>query len=68
MSEDKKNKGADKRRNCIMKIGMIQDAVNLEDKAKKKEKKYGRNPIRRQKTRGTFIRILHNITFNKEEL
>ena len=68
MSEDKKNKGADKRRNCIMKIGMIQDAVNLEVKAKKKEEKLGKNPIKRQKTRGTFIRILHNITFNKEEL
>ena len=38
MSEDKKNKGADKKRNCIMKIGMIQDAVNLEVKTKKKRK------------------------------
>ena len=68
MSEDKKNKGADKKRNCIMKIGMIQDAVNLEVKAKKKEEKQGKNPIKRQRIRGTFIRILHNITFNKEEL
>ena len=52
----------------MMKVGKLQDAFNLEDKTKKKTEKYGRNPIRRQKTRGTFIKILHNITFNKEEL
>ena len=69
MSEDKKTGGkTDKRRNCMMKVGKLQDAFNHEDKTKKKTEKYGRNPIRRQKTRGTFIKILHNITFNKEEL
>ena len=68
MSEDKKTGGkTDKKRNCMMKVGKLQDGF-LEDKAKKKTEKHGRNPIRRQKTRGTFIRILHNITFNKEEL
>ena len=67
MSDDKKNRGTDKKRNCMMKVGKLQDGF-LEDKAKKKTEKHGRNPIRRQKTRGTFIRILHNITFNKEEL
>ena len=68
MSEDKKNKGADKKRNCIMKIGMIQDEVNPEVKTKEKEEKQRKNPIKRQRTRGTFIRILHNITFNNEEM
>ena len=68
MSEDKKTGGkTDKKRNCMMKVGKLQDAFNHEDKTKKKTEKYGRSPIRRQKTRRTFIKILHNITFNKEE-
>ena len=68
MSEDKKTGGkTDKRRNCMMKVGKLQDAFNHEDKIKKKTEKNGRSPIRRQKTRRTFIKILHNITFNKEE-
>ena len=68
MSEDKKTGGkTDKKRNCMMKVGKLQDAFNHEDKIKKKTEKNGRSPIRRQKTRRTFIKILHNITFNKEE-
>ncbi len=72
MSEDKKTGGkTDKRRNCMMKVGKLQDAFNHEDKIKKKIgnkiEKNRRSPIRRQKTRRTFIKILHNLTFNKEE-
>ena len=68
MSEDKKiGEKTDKRRNCMMKVGKLQDAFNQEDKIKKKTEKNRRSPIRRQKTRRTFIKILHNITFNKEE-
>ena len=72
MSEDKKTGGkTDKRRNCMMKVRKLQDAFNHEDKIKKKIgnkiEKNRRSPIRRQKTRRTFIQILHNLTFNKEE-
>ena len=68
MSEDKKTGGkTDKRRNCMMKVGKLQDAFNHEDKIKKKTEKNRRSLIRRQKIRRTFIKILHNITFNKEE-
>ena len=55
----------------MMTVGKLQDAFNQEDKIKKKIgnkiEKNGRSPIRRKKTRRTFIRILHNLTFNKEE-
>ena len=50
-----------------MKVGKLQDAFNQEDKIKKKTENNRRSPIRRQKTRRTFIKILHNITFNKED-
>ena len=68
MSEDKKTGGkTDKRRNCMMKVGKLQDAFNQEDKIKKKTESNRKRSIRRQKTRRTFIKILHNITFNKED-
>ena len=48
MSEDKKTGGkTDKKRNCMMKVGKLQDAFNHDDKIKKKTEKYGRSPIRR---------------------
>ena len=48
MSEDKKTGGkTDKKRNCMMKVGKLQDAFNHEDKIKKKTEKNGRSPIRR---------------------
>ena len=68
ISEDKKNKEVDKKRNAIMKIGMIQDEFNPEVKIKEKEEKPRRNPIKKQRTRGTFIRALYNITFNNGEM
>ena len=60
-----------KKRNYMMTVGKFQDAINHEDKNKKKIgnkiEKNRRSPIRTQKTRRTFIRILHNLTFNKED-
>ena len=50
-----------------MKVGKLQDAFNQEDKIKKKTESNRKRSIRRQKTRRTFIKILHNITFNKED-
>ena len=64
MCNDKKK---DKRRNCLMKVGKLQDAFSQEDKTKKKTESNRKRSIRRQKTRRTFIKILHNITFNKED-
>ena len=72
ISEEKKTGGKTvKKRNYMMTVGKLQDAFNHEDKIKKKIgnkiEKNRRSPIRRQKTRRTFIKILHNLTFNKEE-
>ena len=68
MSKDKKiGEKTDKRRNCLMKVGKLQDAFSQEDKIKKKTESNRKRSIRRQKTRRTFIKILHNITFNKED-
>ena len=68
MSEDKKiGEKTDKRRNCLMKVGKLQDAFNQEDKTKKKTESNRKRSIRRQKTRRTFIKTLHNITFNKDD-
>ena len=72
INEEKKTRGKTvKKRNYMMTVGKLQDAFNHEDKIKKKIgnkiEKNRRSPIRRQKTRRTFIQILHNLTFNKEE-
>ena len=72
ISEEKKTGGKTvKKRNYMMTVGKLQDAFNHENKTKKKignkTDKNRRSPIRRQKTRRTFIQILHNLTFNKEE-
>ena len=72
ISEEKKTGGKTvKKRNYMMTVGKLQDAFNHEDKIKKKIgnkiEKNRRSPIRTQKTRRTFIQILHNLTFNKEE-
>ena len=72
ISEEKKTGGKTvKKRNYMMTVGKLQDAFNQEDKIKKKIRnkieKNGRSAIRRQRTRRIFIRILHNLTFNKEE-
>ena len=72
ISEEKKTGGKTvNKRNYMMTVGKLQDAFNHEDKIKKKIgnkiEKNRRSPIRRQKTRRTFIQILHNLTFNKEE-
>ena len=64
MCNDKKK---DKRRNCLMKVGKLQDVFSQEDKTKKKTESNRKRSIRRQKTRRTFIKTLHNITFNKED-
>ena len=72
INEEKKTRGKTvKKRNYMMTVGKLQDAFNHENKTKKKignkTDKNRRSPIRRQKTRRTFIQILHNLTFNKEE-
>ena len=72
IGEERKTEGKTvKKRNYMMTVGKFQDAINHEDKNKKKIgnkiEKNRRSPIRRQKTRRTFIQILHNLTFNKEE-
>ena len=64
MSKEKKK---DKRRNCLMKIGEIQDMFNQEDKIKDKIEGRRKRSNRRQKTRRTIIKTLHNITFNKDD-
>ena len=68
ISGDKKDKEVDRRRNAMMKIGFIQDEFNPEVKTKEKEEKPRRNPIKKQRTRGTFIRALYDITFNNGEM
>ena len=68
ISGDKKDKEVDRRRNAMMKIGFIQDEFNPEVKTKEKEEKPRRNPIKKQRTRGTFIRTLYDITFNNGEM
>ena len=64
MRNDKKK---DKRRNCLMKVGKLQDMFSQEDKTKEKTESRRKRSIRRQKTRRTFIKTLHNITFNKDD-
>ena len=64
MRNDKKK---DKRRNCLMKVGKLQDMFSQEDKTKEKTESGRKRSNRRQKTRRTFIKTLHNITFNKDD-
>ena len=64
MCNDKKK---DKRRNCLMKVGKLQDMFSQEDKTKEKTESGRKRSNRRQKTRRTFIKTLHNITFNKDD-
>ena len=64
MRNDKKK---DKRRNCLMKVGKLQDMFSQEDKTKEKTESRRKRSNRRQKTRRTFIKTLHNITFNKDD-
>ena len=64
MSKEKKK---DRRRNCLMKIGEIQDMFNQEDKIKDKIEGRRKRSNRRQKTRSVIIKTLHNIIFKKDE-
>ena len=64
MNKDKKK---DKKRNCLMKIGKIQDMFSQEDKTQEKTEGGRKRSNRRQKTRRTLIKTLHNITFNKDD-
>ena len=62
-----KEKKKDRRRNCLMKIGEIQDMFNQEDKIKDKTEGRRKRSNRRQKTRRTIIKTLHNITFKNDD-
>ena len=64
MNKDKKK---DKKRNCLMKIGKIQDMFSQEDKTQEKTEGGRKRSNRRQKTRRTLIKTLHNITFNRDD-
>ena len=60
-----------RKRNYSMKVGKIQDAVRHEDGCKQKTgNRTGYNKqtsFRTQRIRRTYIKILHNITFKRDD-
>ena len=72
IGNDKKTGGKTvKKRNYMMTVGKFQDAIKHEDESKQKIgnkiERNRRSLIRTQKIRRTYIKILHNITFKKDD-